>query len=79
MGKKKNREKEEILNTFGKNLRKLRLEKGIKTTELANLCEMERHHVNRYESGEINPTLYAIIKMARAMDVSLDELLKGCI
>jgi putative transcriptional regulator len=79
MEKRKNREKEELIITFGKNLRKIRLEKGIKTSELASRCEMERHHINRYENGKINPTLYAVLKMAKAMEVSIDELLEGCI
>ncbi len=75
--RKINREKELILLKFGKHFRKLRLEKGIKAAELAHRCEMERHHINRYENGDINPTLYSLIKMAEAMDVSLEELLKG--
>lgn len=78
MAIRKNLEKEKISKTFGKNLRRLRLERGIKTSELASRCEIERHHVNRYENGAINPTIYALIKMAKALDVSIEELLKGC-
>ena len=71
-----NKEKEDVLKKFGSNFRRIRLEKGMKTSELAYLCDIERHHINRYESGKLNPTLYSLYKIAEALEVTFEDLLK---
>lgn len=51
----------------------LRLRGGLSQKELAAMCGMEQPHMSRYESGKTEPSLSIAMKMATALNVSLDE------
>lgn len=71
------KEKGEIAIKFGRHVKKLRTEHKLTGSELARRCFMERHHILRLERGETNPTLYTLVRIAQAMDIPLEELVKG--
>lgn len=60
---------------LGQNLKKLREKKGLSQDRLAKLADVANNTIIKIEQGEnINPTLATLKKMAKALEVSLDEL-----
>ena len=53
----------------------LRKDRGLTQRALADLVAMHISQIRRYESGQCQPTLDAIRKLARALSVSADTLL----
>src|SRR5215469_13131965 len=62
---------------FHDRLVSLRKERGLTQQALAELVGMHISQIRRYESGQSQPTLDAIRKLARALTVSADMLLFG--
>lgn len=60
---------------FHERLAALRKERGLIQQALADLVGMHISQIRRYESGQSQPTLDAIRKLARALSVSADMLL----
>jgi len=61
---------------LAKNLKKLREKKGLSQDRLAKLADVANNTIIKIEQGEnINPTLDTLKKMAKALDVSVDELI----
>lgn len=59
------------------NLKKLREKKGLSQDRLAKLANVANDTIIKIEQGEnINPTLETLKKVAKALDVSVDELIK---
>jgi len=68
---------EQILKRFGERVQALRLQKDITSQmALANKSKLDRTYVGGVERGERNIALINIEKIAKALDVSLDELFK---
>jgi transcriptional regulator with XRE-family HTH domain len=59
----------------GERLRKLRQERGWTQLDLATQAEMERTAIANYEQGVCFPPVPALRKLARALKVSVDELI----
>ena len=58
-----------------KNLKKLREKKGLSQHRLAKLADVANNTIIKIEQGENkNPTLETLKKIAKALDVSVDEL-----
>ncbi|WP_407944709.1 helix-turn-helix transcriptional regulator [Ornatilinea apprima] len=55
-------------------LRLARIEKNLNQQELADLVEVTRQTIGLIEKGSYNPTLNLCIKIAKALDRTLDEL-----
>lgn len=62
---------------FGQHLISLRKNKGITPAELARRCYMERSNIARLETGDRNPSLFILKKLAIGLELKLEELLKG--
>jgi len=62
--------------TIGKNLKKLRKQKGLSQDRLSKLADVSYNTVIKLESGRItNPTIETLQKLAKALGVSVDKLL----
>ena len=61
---------------LGENIRKIRLAKGMTQGDLCRKLEVDRGYMSNVESGKKNPTLATIERIAKALGVSTDELLK---
>ena len=61
---------------LGNNLKKIRTAKGITQGDISRTLEVGRGYVSNIENGKTNPTLSTIAKLAKAIGVSVDELLK---
>jgi transcriptional regulator with XRE-family HTH domain len=66
-----------ILKQFGKQIRKLRREQGLSQEELALEAKLDRTYIGGVERGERNVSLLNIMKIAKALGVSPDELFSG--
>jgi transcriptional regulator with XRE-family HTH domain len=60
---------------FPKRLRILRLNKGLKQSELAEKLNIVKSTISAYERDKISPTAENLISIARFFDVSIDYLL----
>lgn len=61
---------------LGKNLKRIRTKKGISQGDIVRALGMPKSFVSNIENGKTNPTLATIAKVAKAIGVSVDELLK---
>ena len=60
---------------IGKRIAELRRERGLNQEELAELAMLHRVTVAKYETGQVEPGVLAISRIADALGVSTDELL----
>ena len=60
---------------FGKRVAELRKKAGYSQEQFAFKCGVDRTYVGVVERGEKSPTLNTIEKIARALDISMSELL----
>ena len=67
--------KNEVLQ-FGKKLREMRLKKNKSQGDIARVLGVHRSYISGLERGERNPSLLTVHKVAKALGVSINELLK---
>ena len=60
--------------SFGKNLAKLRKQRGLTQEELVKLSGVGISQIRRYEAGKSTPSLDATIRLVKALGVSIDEM-----
>ena len=61
---------------LGKNLKRIRKEKGISQGDIVRSLGMDRAFISNIENGKTNPTLATIAKLAKAIGVSIGELME---
>jgi transcriptional regulator with XRE-family HTH domain len=61
---------------LGQNLKRIRTQKGISQGKIARTLGIDRSFITNIEGGKTNPTLSTIAKIAKAIGVSTNELLK---
>lgn len=64
----------EFLELIGKNIREIRIKKGLSQAEVANRCGKERQSYQRVETGNINATVWYLQHIAQALEVDLKDL-----
>ena len=67
---------QEISKKLGANMKKVRTKKKLSQGALARLLDVDKGYISNIESGKKNPTLATIQRLADALGVSADELLK---
>ncbi len=67
---------QEISKKLGVNMKKVRAKKKLSQGALARLLEVDKGYISNIESGKKNPTLATIQRLADALGVSADLLLK---
>ena len=65
-----------IFNIFGENVRKFRRKLNISQEELADKADLHRTYIGMIERAEKNITLVNIEKIANALEVKIEDLLK---
>lgn len=63
-----------LLDIFGKNLRRHRMEKNLSQERLAELCDLHRTYISDIERGQRNISLGNIEKIATALSIKPYEL-----
>ncbi|MBU3964735.1 helix-turn-helix domain-containing protein [Patescibacteria group bacterium] len=62
---------------IAKNLKKIRQDKGISQDRLSKLADLSLNTVVTVESGaNPNPTIETLTRIAKALDVGVDDLIK---
>lgn len=61
---------------LGKNLKRIRTKKGISQGDIARAIGMDKGFISNIENGKTNPTLATIAKLAKAVGISVGELMK---
>lgn len=65
------------MSTIGKNIKRLRQEKGLSQDKLSKLADLSLNTVVKIElDGNSNPTIETVQRIAKALGVSVDDLLK---
>ncbi len=65
------------MSTIGKNIKKFRQEKELSQDKLSKLADLSLNTVVKIELDESpNPTIKTIQRIAKALGVSVDDLLK---
>ena len=67
----------DIRKIVGRNIAKIRKEKGFSQEELAFECDMHRTYISGIERGIRNPTITIISKIAGALGVPPSRLLEN--
>jgi putative transcriptional regulator len=68
--------KEAALKKLGKQIKKIRNEKGISQVELANAIGKDQQSIQRLEAGNINPSYYYLCEIAEGLEISIQDIFK---
>lgn len=68
--------RQELIDLVAQKAVKIREKKGITQSQLARLCGKHRQSIQRFEAGQMNPSLYFLSVIARKLDVSISELVE---
>lgn len=63
------------LEAFGKTIRQLREQRGYSQEEFAYIAGFSRSYYTEIETGKRNPSLLNIIKIAKALNVNVGEIM----
>ncbi|MDW3192730.1 MAG: helix-turn-helix transcriptional regulator [Cytophagales bacterium] len=66
--------KDELKTKIGQRIIELRTEKGWSQSDLARACGKDRQAIEKLENRKVNPTLYSLYEVAKALGVSLPEV-----
>lgn len=65
-----------FLKKFGKEIKKLRIDKDISQEELSYKADLHVTLLSRIENGKANTTLETTYKLAKALGVEINEFFK---
>ena len=66
-----------VNQTIGKNIRKLRLKKGLSQMRLAASADLSLGFIGSLERGEVGVTAESLVKIAKALEVPPGGLFQG--
>jgi len=70
------RDDQDLLRAFGTRLRELRKKRGLSQEKLAELADLHRNYASVLERGGSNPSLLAIVALARALKERPSKLIE---
>jgi len=65
-----------ISKRLGDNIKKIRTRKGMSQGDICRVLEMDRGYMSAIENGKKNITISQLERLAQALGVSVDKLLK---
>lgn len=66
--------KDELKKKIGQRIVELRTKKGWNQSDLARACDKDRQAMEKLENGKVNPTLYSLLEISNALEISLKKL-----
>ena len=66
--------KEQLKKKIGQRIVELRSQKGWSQSDLARASNKDRQAIEKLENGKVNPTVYSLLEIAKALEVSLKKL-----
>ena len=70
-------DEKKYIERLGQHIKELRKKKGISQIDLAYDCDFEKQNMRRIEAGKTNPTIKTLLKIAKALNISISELVKN--
>ncbi len=67
----------QVMKSFGENLKYERKIAGLTQQQLADKMGIKQQQLSRWERDEIEPAVSSIVAIAKALDVSFDDLFDG--
>ena len=67
--------KDQLQKKIGQRIVQLRTVKGWSQSDLARACSKDRQAIEKLENGKVNPTVYTLLEIAKALQVSLSTLI----
>jgi transcriptional regulator with XRE-family HTH domain len=65
-----------LAEAFGRQVRAARERLGVSQEKLAFIAGFHRTYVGNLERGEVNPSLYNVVRIATALDVDAADLVR---
>ena len=66
-----------IQKRLGQRIKEMRQAKGFSQEAFGDLCGINRTHMGEIERGRWSPTLVTLYKVAKKLDTTISDLLKG--
>lgn len=66
--------KDELKQKIGRRIVELRTVKGWSQSDLARACLKDRQALEKLENGKVNPTLYSLLEISKALGVPLSSI-----
>ena len=66
--------KEQLKNKIGQRIVELRSQKNWTQSDLARASNKDRQAIEKLENGKVNPTVYSLLEIAKALEVPLKKL-----
>lgn len=66
--------KEQLKKKIGQRIVEIRNKKGWSQSDLARACNKDRQAMEKLENGKVNPTLYSLLEISKALEVPLKKL-----
>ena len=67
--------KEQLKKKVGQRIVELRSQKGWSQSDLARACNKDRQALEKLENGKVNPTLFTLLEISKALEVPLSKLI----
>jgi transcriptional regulator with XRE-family HTH domain len=68
---------DKALSEFGRNVSRFRDQAGLSQDKLAEKADVDRTYLSGIERGVRNPGIKIVIRIARALRISVNQLCKG--
>jgi putative transcriptional regulator len=68
--------RDKLKKKIGERIVELRTQKGWSQSDLARACNKDRQAIEKLESGKVNPTLFTLLEVANALEISLSKLVE---
>ena len=69
--------RDRTLIAFGRNVARIREQKGLTQDSLAEKADLDRTYLSGIERGVRNPGIKTVLRLARALEVSVGKLVEG--
>jgi len=69
--------RDKTLVIFGRNVAKVRAERGLSQDQLAEKADLDRTYVSGIQRGVRNPGIKTVLRIAHALNVTVGDLCKG--
>jgi putative transcriptional regulator len=66
--------RDKLKKKIGERIVELRTQKGWSQSDLARACNKDRQAIEKLESGKVNPTLFSLLEIANALEITLSKL-----
>lgn len=66
----------ENFEDIGRNISQLRKGQKLSQEDLSRMAEIDRSYLSEIENGHKNPSVRTIIKISRALNVGVDDIIK---